>query len=438
MILRRLEELPVSSFHYKLLGVAGLGWMFDSFDTGLIAFVLPVLAKEWHLAPPQMGLIGSIGLAGMALGAVVSGTMADRWGRKNVFSFTILLYSLATGLCAWAPTYHSLLLCRFLVGFGLGGELPVAVTLVSEYAPARVRGRFIVLLESFWAVGWIGAACIAYLFIPHYGWRLTFLIGAIPALYIFIIRLHMPESVRYLLSKGKREAAEQIVSTLETALHEERTTGMTDAEADVPEVKQSFRTLWSPSYRVRTILLWLVWFGIIFSYYGIFMWLPSFVFKQGFAVIKTFEYVLMMTLAQLPGYFSAAYLVERWGRKYTLAIYLLGSGIAGYFFGHAGSVAALISAGAIMSFFNLGAWGVLYTYTPEQYPTAIRAMGSGWAAGFGRIGGIVAPLLVGYLLSESVGMNGVFYLFAAVFCIIAALILLLGRESKKKALEDLA
>lgn len=438
MILRRLEELPVSSFHYKLLGVAGLGWMFDSFDTGLIAFVLPVLAKEWHLAPPQMGLIGSIGLAGMALGAVVSGTMADRWGRKNVFSFTILLYSLATGLCAWAPTYYSLLLCRFLVGFGLGGELPVAVTLVSEYAPARVRGRFIVLLESFWAVGWIGAACIAYLFIPHYGWRLTFLIGAIPALYIFIIRLHMPESVRYLLSKGKREAAEQIVSTLETALHVERTTGMTDAEADVPEVKQSFRTLWSPSYRVRTILLWLVWFGIIFSYYGIFMWLPSFVFKQGFAVIKTFEYVLMMTLAQLPGYFSAAYLVERWGRKYTLAIYLLGSGIAGYFFGHAGSVAALISAGAIMSFFNLGAWGVLYTYTPEQYPTAIRAMGSGWAAGFGRIGGIVAPLLVGYLLSESVGMNGVFYLFAAVFCIIAALILLLGRESKKKALEDLA
>ena len=166
--------------------------------------------------------------------------------------------------------------------------------------------------------------------------------------------------------------------------------------------------------------------------------LPSFVFKQGFAVIKTFEYVLLMTLAQLPGYFSAAYLVERWGRKYTLAIYLLGSGIAGYFFGHAGSVAALISAGAIMSFFNLGAWGVLYTYTPEQYPTAIRAMGSGWAAGFGRIGGIVAPLLVGYLLSEFVGMNGVFYLFAAVFGIIAALILLLGRESKKKALEDLA
>lgn len=434
MILQRLEALPVSKFHYKLLLVTGLGWMFDSFDTGLIAFVLPLLAKEWGLTTAQMGVVGSIGLAGMALGAVVSGSLADRWGRKNVFCVTILLYSLATGLCAWAPTYNILLLCRFLVGFGLGGELPVAVTLVSEYVPARVRGRFIVLLESFWAVGWILAACIAYFFIPQYGWRITFVIGALPALYVFFARIHMPESIRYLVDKGRIKEAEDIIRSLERNVQQVATS--VTAEIGAVTEKPHFSTLWNPNYRVRTFLLWLVWFGIIFSYYGIFMWLPSLVFKQGFAIVKTFEYVLIMTLAQLPGYFSAALLVESWGRKNTLAVYLLGSAVAGYFFGNAGSVSVLLISGVCMSFFNLGAWGVLYTYTPEQYPTAIRAMGSGWAAGFGRIGGIVAPLLVGHLLGKAVGMHVIFYLFALVFFVIAVAILFLGREGKKQVLEE--
>ena len=151
MILDRLENLPLGRFQYKLLAVTGLGWLFDAMDTGLIAFVLPVLAREWGLSPAQVGWIGSIGLIGMALGAVLAGTVADRIGRKQVFTITVLLYSISTGLCAVAWNYESLLLFRFLVGFGLGGELPVAATLMSEYAPARLRGRFIVLLER---AGW--------------------------------------------------------------------------------------------------------------------------------------------------------------------------------------------------------------------------------------------------------------------------------------------
>ena len=141
-MLERLNALPVSSFHYKLLVVAGIGWVFDSMDTGLIAFVLPLLIKEWGLSATQAGMLGSIGLVGMALGAVAAGTLADRVGRKTVFSVTIVLYSLATGLCAVAPNYELLVLFRFLVGLGLGGELPVAATLVTEYVPGRARGRF--------------------------------------------------------------------------------------------------------------------------------------------------------------------------------------------------------------------------------------------------------------------------------------------------------
>lgn len=438
MVLERLEALPVGRFHYKLLLVTGLGWLFDSMDTGLIAFILPVLAKEWGLAPGQMGLIGSIGLIGMALGAVISGTVADRIGRKKVFTITVLLYSIASAFCALSWNYQSLLVFRFLVGFGLGGELPVAATLVSEYAPSRVRGRFIVLLESFWGLGWIAAACIAYFFIPVYGWRMAFLIGALPALYVCLIRLHMPESVRYLLTRGRVDEARQIVLSLEKQLHVPSALFTGETEPVPVVAKASFRELWKKPFMSRTIMLWLVWFGINFSYYGIFMWLPSLVFQQGFTVVKTFEYVLIMTLAQLPGYYCAAWLVDKIGRKYTLSAFLLFSGVASYFFGHASTAATLMMWGSVMSFFNLGAWGVLYTYTPEQYPTAIRALGSGWAAGFGRFGGMAAPMMVGDLLARSFGFASVFYMFALVFAAVAVIVLSLGVESKQKDLESLS
>lgn len=441
MILERLEKLPVGSFQYKLLAVTGLGWLFDSMDTGLIAFVLPVLAKDWSLTPAQMGWIGSIGLIGMALGAVLAGTLADRIGRKKVFSITVLLYSLSTGMCALSWSYESLLFFRFLVGFGLGGELPVAATLMSEYAPSHLRGRFIVLLESFWALGWLVAACIAYLLIPRFGWQIAFVIGTLPALYVFLIRLHMPESVRYLLTHNKVEEAKEIILDLEKKLKvvsQPFAGELTPLEkGQVKEETPHFTKLWSRQFRLRTLMLWLAWFGIVFSYYGIFMWLPSIVFAQGFAVVKTFEYVLIMTIAQLPGYFAAAYLVEVIGRKYTLSLFLLMSGVCSFFFGNASSSETLLAWGAAMSFFNLGAWGVIYTYTPEQYPTSMRALGSGWAAGFGRIGGMLAPMLVGVMIAGGFGMNTIFLMFASVFLLISAVVVFLGVESKHKTLEEL-
>ena len=184
-------------------------------------------------------------------------------------------------------------------------------------------------------------------------------------------------------------------------------------------------------------MLWLTWFGIVFSYYGIFMWLPSIVYAQGFEVVKSFEYVLVMTLAQLPGYFAAAWLVDKIGRRYTLSSFLLMSGVCSFFFGNADTSTTLLISGAAMSFFNLGAWGVIYTYTPELYPTFIRALGSGYAAGFGRIGGIIAPVMVGSLIASGFQFNIIFALFASVFIFVSVVVLSLGLESKLMSLEDI-
>ena len=436
-IIARLERIPVGKFHYRLLVITGLGWMFDAMDTGIIAFVLPVLIKTWGLSTAQVGYIGSMGLVGMALGAVLAGSAADRFGRKNIFAGTLVIYSVATGLCGLAWNFESLLVFRFLVGFGLGGQLPVAVTLVSEYAPPAARGRFIVLLESFWGLGWLAAAVIAYLVIPHYGWNIAFLIGALPALYVFKIWKSVPESVHYLLGKGRIQEAHELVRQMEEGA------GIQPEETMIaPQVKTvkppTLADIWTSQFAKRTMMLWILWFGIVYSYYGIFTWLPSLMVGQGYSVIKTFEYVLIMTLAQLPGYFAAAYLVDRIGRKGTLAGFLAASAICAYFFGQGGSSGTVLFWGSFMSFFNLGAWGVVYTYTPELYPTRMRALASGWAAAIGRTGGILAPTVVGYMIAGDGGFNHVFMMFAGVMLIVSAVVWIVGEETKGKSLEEIS
>jgi putative MFS transporter len=435
-IVARLERIPVSSFHYRLLIITGLGWMFDAMDTGIIAFVLPALAKTWNLDQTQMGFIGSMGLVGMALGAVLAGTVADRIGRKKMFAATLVIYSIATGLCGLAWSYGSLLVFRFLVGFGLGGQLPVAVTLVTEYSPPGERGRFIVLLESFWGLGWLAAALIAYLLIPRFGWQIGFFIGAVPALYVFYIWRTIPESVRYLLSEGKLKEAHEIVSNIEEHAGLEPETKIV-APAAAKIERTGFSDIWTPKFSKRTLMLWLIWFGIVYSYYGIFTWLPSLMIGQGFTILKSFEFVLIMTIAQLPGYFAAAYLVDRIGRKATLGGFLALCAVCAYFFGMASSPSMVLVWGCLMSFFNLGAWGVIYTYTPELYPTRIRALGSGWAAAIGRVGGILAPTVVGYMITGAGGFTRVFGMFTAVLLAVSVIIWVMGEETKGKSLDEI-
>lgn len=421
-----------------------MGWMFDSMDVGIISFVVATLTREWGLAPDQVAWMISIGLLGMLVGAAGTGTLADRYGRKTMFQATLLIFSFATAFCGLAWSYASLLVGRFLVGFGLGGELPIASTLVSEFSPARWRGRILVLLESFWAYGWVLAAIIAYFVIPTYGWRAAFFIGALPAFYVFVLRRALPESPRFLLSKGRNREAEEVVRGIE------RESGVTPPEGvnlvvDASAGRQlgsslaNFRELWSRPYLRRTVMLWVLWFTIVYSYYGIFTWLPTLLSEGGRGLTRSFGYVLIITLAQIPGYFSAAYLVEKVGRKWTLSPYLFLTAVGAFFFRNAGAEAEILFWGCFISFFNLGAWGVVYTYTPELYPTRVRGTGAGWAAACGRFGGVLAPLAVGGILGTGiVGYEPIFLMFSAVLLVGAINVALLGEETKGRTLEEIA
>lgn len=386
--------------------VGSLGFFFDSFDVLLFSYVLPAVASEWSLDPQTRGWLLSSGSLGMMLGALVAGVFADRYGRRLIFLATMLLYSLGTGSLALAASVGVMMVLRFVVGVGLGGELPIAATYVSESALPHERGRAVVLAESFWALGSLAAAIVGGLAVPTLGWRGTVLIGAVPAVIALVIRRTLPES----------EAFRQVVQ----------------------EDRPPLLALIAPNALRQTLVLWTLWIIINFAYYGIFLWLPSLMVERGFSLVRSFEYVLLMTLAQLPGYLSAAWLIERVGRRFVLSTYLLGTAAAAYGFGHASSTEWLLFFGAWINFFNLGAWGALYAYTPELYPAALRARGSGVAATLGRLAAVVAPSVVGALLASGTSQSVLFSLFFGVLLAGVVVMIVFGPETKGAVLDQIS
>ncbi|MFD1715069.1 MFS transporter [Amnibacterium flavum] len=433
---QRLDALPWTRKHFRLLGGSGIGWALDAMDVGLISFVIAQLVVVWNVEAADLSWVASAGFLGMAIGASVGGLLADKIGRRQVFALTLLVYGLFTGLSALSWSIAALVALRFLVGLGLGAELPIASTLVSEFAPARIRGRIVVILESFWAVGWTAAAVIGYFVVPTSddGWRWALAFGAVPAVYAIFVRLGLPESVRFLESKGRHAEAEKVVRDFESAAGVASPPEVAEPSTPPAATVRPLATLFGSALRRRTLSLWLVWFCVNFAYYGAFIWLPTLLVAQGFSLVRSFEYTLIITLAQLPGYAVSAWLVEKWGRRVTLAVFLLGSAVAAGLFGTAGDVTAILVFGSLMSFFNLGAWGALYAVTPEIYPTRVRGTGAGWAAGFGRLASIIAPLCVPGLLALG-GVVLPFGVFAAVFAV-AAIGALMLPDLRGKSLED--
>lgn len=456
-IANRIDRLPSTPMLKKILFITGIGWMFDAMDQGMVSGVMAAIGTDWGLSTGQIGILGSAGMLGMILGAALSGMAADKWGRRTVVMWTLVIYGISSGLAGLSVNYPMLLVMRFLTGFGLGGELPAASTLISEFSPKKIRGRNVIILESFWAWGWILAALVAYLMIPVYGWRTAFLIGAVPALFAAYLRRSVPESPRYLETSGKGAEADRLVRIMEKEAGieeysaDERSLNSpnslnTEEEKSQEHVKDSgmrlsLSELWSKKYIRSTFVLWVIWIGINFGYYGFVLWTPTILMAQGFAMVKSFEFTLIMCFAQLPGYFSAGWLIEKIGRKWVLTIYFTGTALAAWLFGHASTTSQVLAYGCLLYFFSLGAWGCVYAYTPEVYPTVARGSGTGWAAAFGRVGAFAAPLIVAAIYTaygEKTGYGYVFALLTGVFAVVALVVALFGKETMGKSLEEIS
>ncbi|AGI23581.1 MFS transporter [Pseudomonas sp. MT3] len=444
----RLERLPLSPYHRLIFVIIALAFFFDSVDLAMMTFLLGSIKAEFGLSSAQAGLLASSSFVGMVIGAALSGLLADRFGRKPVFQWSIVLWGIASYLCSTAADVQQLTLYRVLLGIGMGMEFPIAQSLLSEMIPAQKRGKYIALMDGFWPLGFLAAGCLSYFVLPLAGWRSLFLLLAFPALFVLAIRFMIPESPRWLEQAGLQDKAERSLERIEarvmaslklTNLPEPRP--LARPEPSAPGFFRAFAELWSPTYRHRTLTVWSLWFLALLGFYGLTSWLSALMQQSGFAVTQSVYYTVLISLAGIPGFLCAAWLVERWGRKPSCVLMLLGGGVMAYAYGQTavfgGSLGLLIGFGLAMQFFLFGMWAVLYTYTPELYPTSARATGSGFASAVGRVGSLLGPTLSGLILPVA-GQGGVFTLGALCFLLAAGVVWAFGIETRGRTLEELA
>ncbi len=383
----------------------GVPYAFAALTLLLISLPLPLISEEFGLPGVLAGFLAGSVFIGMFIGATSFGWLADRVGRKKALQIALLILGLSTLLCSFSTDWLQLILLRVLTGIGIGSTIPLCFVYLSEFTEPSTRGRVLVLLDSFWAYGWILATLLGFLVIPGFGWRTYFVSSAIPVLAsLAILHYFLPETPLY-LAKAKK------ISPL-----------------------SALKQLWSKDLRKITAGIWVMWFFIVYGYYSFFLWIIGYMRKIGYPLPEAYFYNLLTSLAQIPGYFLAALLVDRVGRKPTLIGFSAATAISILGFSLSKTPLELVLWLSLIDFFCLGAWGVVMTYTAEPFPTYIRGAGYGFASGFGRIAGIVGPTLTGYMLSR-LSVERALQVISIAFIVIALDIAVLGVETRGRELK---
>jgi len=444
-LIARLENVPFSRFHAKARLVVGSATFFDAFNALALAFALPVLIRLWEITPAQTGFLIGASYVGQLAGALLFSWLAERFGRVPSAAAATAMMSIMSLACAIAGSFPALCAYRLIQGIGVGGEMPVAAAYISELSKARGRGKFFMLYEMIFPIGLMTTSQAGTLVVPMWGWKALFFIGGIPGLFITWLLLRLPESPRWLISKGRIAEAELVVKQIEASA---RKSGEAPRISEVEEIRGASpnlpeRARWAdvlaPSFRSRTLVVWALWASAYFVTNSLNNWMPSLyntVYHLGLQ--QSLRAASMTNVAQVAVLLACAFCIDRIGRrKWTVVCFLAGgAGLAALASTGAQNVANVIILGTL-SYGIIGSINaVLYLYTPEIYPTRMRAIGTGLATSWLRLASAVGPAIVGMMVGAE-GIGSVFIMFAVISAVgaVAALWMI---ETQGRRLEEIA
>jgi len=442
VLLARMEAVPFTRWHAIPRVVMGSATFFDAFNALSLAFALPILIRLWHITPVESGVLIGTAYIGQLAGAILFSWLAEKFGRVPSAAWAVALMSVMSLACAATGNFAALLTCRLIQGIGVGGEMPVAATYVSELSQARGRGRFFLLYELIFPIGLMATGQIGTLLVPVWGWRAMFFIGGIPGLIIAYLLTRLPESPRWLISHGKLAEADGVIRQAEASTSKRVDVAVASggaASGALTGGRAKWREVLSPVYRQRTLIAWVLWSCAYFVSNSLNNWMPSLyntVYHLGLK--QSLRAASMLNVAQVSVLLICAFAIDRIGRRnWTVASFAVSAVLLAILGFGASDTAARVMILGTLSYGVIGsANAVLYLYTPEIYPTRMRAIGTGLSTSWLRIASAAGPAIVGVIVGTR-GVGPVFWMFAGVAALgsIAALGMI---ETRNRRLEDIA
>jgi putative MFS transporter len=443
-IAARMERLPLTWMQVKARIVVGTATFFDGYDSLVIGLVMPVLAGAWHLSRPEIGYILSGSFFGQLLGAILFPYLAERYGRLRAASYSIWVVGLLGLVCAATWNFASLTVARIIQGIGIGGEIPVAATYINEIAQSKTRGRFFLMYEAAFAFGYLICTLLAVLLVTSVGWQIMFLIGALPAFVAAVMRRMLPESPRWLASKGRAEEAGAIVAQMEQQAEAKLGAKLPTPDYSVapPPVAErtDLRELFTPFYRMRTLVVWSIWGLNFFVTQALNSWLPT-IYRQELhlSIQQSLEFTLATHCLTICSAIAVALSIDRVGRRLWIgsalliaSLSLLGLALEG------GQNAIFLLVCASIANFCLGSVSMsIYVFTSELYPTRMRALGCGMGSTVRNVFTTLSPTLVAVMLTSS-GLPGVFTMLGLAPLIPCLMVFAFGTETKARVLEEVS
>ena len=418
-IVGRIERMPMSGWHTRVRVIIGIATFFDAFDALMIGYVLPILVPQWHLTGPQIGLMVSAGFAGQMVASVFFGVLAERFGRIRVLAAATALFGLMSCACAFAWDYNSLLIFRTIQGFGIGAEVPIAMTYISELAKAANRGRFVVLYELIFPIGLVCSVLVGWLVVPVLGWRWLFIFGGVPALLIAPLQLRLPESPRWLAARGRHEDSDRSMIRMETAVGASVGYALpaVTSPALPPARKASLADLFGPVYLRRTLSVWAIWFAAYLLNYSMVSWLPTLyrgLFK--FSVSDALGYGLITAFVGLLGTAVCVFIFDYLSRRLVFSVAFVCAALPLLVLWYYGATSAnflLVMSTTSYFFISVLSMGT-FVYTPEIYSNRSRALGMTSAGVWSKGASMIGPILIGAFVGSASGLGSAFLIFGVV------------------------
>ena len=432
-----LDGLKFNRFHKRLLILASLVCISAGYNSQIIAYIVPLALKEWQLTPVKAGTMISYGFLGLMVGAAGFGLISDRIGRKKSIMMVVVVFSVFNSAAYFAPNFEIFCLFRFLAGIGIGGAVPLTITLLSEFAPAAVRARILTASGGSFTIGWALAGLTAMGVVPHFGWRMVLLIGILPILLIPALRAYLPESVRFLIVKKRDDDAIREIQRVEKLSGIEPRAWKPYAFAQGgPLSNAGFREVLRPGLRVMTILVWGTYLLSMLALYGLSTWLPALLANSGFSLVKSYSFGIVQSLGAFVGGYLLGCVMDAVGRKPGLCLSFFLGGLSLLLFSAVTSDLVLYIAGAASGIFLVSIPAALHVVAGEIYPTRIRSSGLGSAYAIGRIGSVIGPIIGGIVQMAGLSFGHFFLVFSVPSFLCVVLVAFYPVGVRKEGLEQ--